>query len=82
MDLEVRVPEGLPFGRGRKRRGTFGEVLQAAQRGDDGLYLTTQRAEVEADGFPAVLAPPLTALRSELPLLPALLGHLVPQVIT
>lgn len=81
MDLEVRGGRAESFGRGRKRRGTFVEVLQAAQRNDDSVYMTTQRAELEADGYPAVLAPPLTALRSDVPLVPALLGHLVPQAV-
>ena len=57
------------------------QVLQAAERGDDSVYMTTQQAEMEVDGYPAVLAPPLTALQSDVPLLPAMLGHLVPQAV-
>ena len=81
VDVEVRGAGTEAFGKGRKRKGTFEEVLRAAQQGDDSLYMTTQRAEMEADGYPAVLAPPLTALQRDLPLVPALLGNLVPQTV-
>lgn len=37
--------------------------------------------DIDQDGFPKLLCPPLTCLADDLCLRPALLGHLVPQQI-
>ena len=80
MDIEVR-DDGQAFGRGRKVKGTFAAVIDAASHGDSGCYLSTQRRQRGADCIPAVMAEPLTSLATDFPLRPALLGDLVPQAV-
>ena len=81
IDMEVRDGVQQPFGRGHKVKATFAAVIDAASRGDSGCYLSTQRRERGADGFPAVMAEPLTSLAADFPLRPALLGNLVPEAV-
>jgi hypothetical protein len=50
-------------------------------KGDTALYLTTQDALVDEDGFPELLTTPLKNLSLNLPLKPAIMGNLVPQSI-
>jgi len=57
----------------------FADFVRRAAGGDTSLYLSSQPQRVAADGHPEVLQPPLAALRGDVPLVPALAGHLVPQ---
>jgi len=66
------------FGEGREVRMTFGRFLAGLEAGDDLHYMTTQDIARDADGRPAVLAPPLTLLADDFPLRPTLMGGLVP----
>lgn len=79
--MEHRGAAAEPFGRGRKRRMPFGDLVAAAAGGDASLYLTTQEAAVGPDGHPEVFAPPASRLAADFPLRPALLGALVPQAV-
>jgi hypothetical protein len=81
VELEVRGDAQQSFGKGRKVEATFAAIIDAAARGDAGCYLSTQRRQRGADGFPAVMAEPLTTLAAEFPLRPALLGNLVPEAV-
>ncbi len=81
VEVETR-PKGGAFGRGRRARARFGDVLRRLAAGDDSLYLTTQPHAPAPDGHPELLAPPLArGLAADVPLRPALAGALVPQSI-
>jgi hypothetical protein len=75
----VRDGERDAYGRGRRVDMRFADFVRRAAGGDTSLYLSSQPQRVAADGHPEVLQPPLAALRGDLPLVPALAGHLVPQ---
>lgn len=79
--MEARDSEAQGFGRGKKVRMAFGDFLRRVSGGDATLYHTTQEAAVEADGHPALYAPPLAQLAGDFPPRPALLGRLVPQAV-
>ena len=76
VDVEVRDGERDAFGKGRKQRMRFGELLEHLRRGSTRYYLTTQPLPDEA-----LVAPPLSRLGAGLPLRPALLPTLEPQTI-
>ena len=77
VDVEVRDGERDAFGKGRKQRMRFGELLEHLRRGSTRYYLTTQPLPDEA-----LVAPPLSRLGAAgLPLRPALLPTLEPQTI-
>ena len=75
LEIQVEVRDGPAdsFGKGRRVPTTFGALLDG---GSPNLYLTTQEVP---EG--QLLAAPLTAIATQLPLRPALLGNLVPQSI-
>ena len=81
LELEVRDDAQQSFGQGYKVTATFAAVIDAAARGDASCYLSTQRRPRGPDGFPAVMAEPLTTLAADFPLRPALLGNLVPEAV-
>lgn len=81
VSVEVQSGKGRAFGNGSKVHMTVAEVMERLHSGSEQLYLSTQEAPVEADGFPALLTPPLHRLVDHgLPLKPAVMGNLVPQV--
>eukprot|EP00892_Ulva_mutabilis_P010350 jgi/Ulvmu1/7688/UM038_0120.1 len=82
VTVESRAADGRAFGNGRKVQRTVAEVLDDLHRGSEELYLSTQEAPLQPDGFPALLTPPLRRLvQHGLPLKPAVTGNLVPQAI-
>lgn len=81
MTVESRSADGRAFGNGCKVQMTVADVLTALHGGSEELYLSTQEAPVQPDGFPALLTPPLRRLVEHgLPLRPVLTGNLIPQV--
>lgn len=81
VSVETRSSQGRAFGNGRKAIMSVADVLSKLQTGSEELYLSTQEARIEADGFPALLTPPLQGLLGQgMPLRPAVMGNLVPQV--
>eukprot|EP00567_Pseudictyota_dubia_P011090 CAMPEP_0197433014 /NCGR_PEP_ID=MMETSP1175-20131217/965_1 /TAXON_ID=1003142 /ORGANISM="Triceratium dubium, Strain CCMP147" /LENGTH=358 /DNA_ID=CAMNT_0042961255 /DNA_START=107 /DNA_END=1180 /DNA_ORIENTATION=- len=85
VSVEKRSSTSEKFGRGNEVKMTFGEFLDALDRGDDGkggggnLYLTTQDVETDSGGRPRVLSPFMRLLREDFPLRPKLAGNLIPQ---
>ncbi|KAL6755203.1 cupin-like domain-containing protein [Haematococcus lacustris] len=65
---------GASFGEGRKTRLLFSQFLQRLEAGEQRLYLTTQQVGVAPDGFPDLLAEPLSRLAGDLVLQPRLLS--------
>jgi hypothetical protein len=56
--------------------------LKLMSKGNQDLYLTTQDALEDSDGFPELLTAPLKGLMHKgLPLKPSVMGNLVPQAI-
>lgn len=83
VSVELQSGKGRAFGNGRKVQMAVAEVLQKLHAGSEELYLSTQDAPVEVDGFPALLTPPLHRMVDRgLPLKPAVMGNLIPQVHT
>lgn len=81
VSVEVRSGRGRAFGNGSKVQMTVAEVMERLHSGSEEVYLSTQDAPVDADGFPALLTPPLHRMVDDgLPLKPAVMGNLVPQV--
>ena len=81
VSVESRSEEGRAFGNGRKVQLTVADVLRRIHQGSEELYLSTQDAATQPDGFPALLTPPLRRLAEHgLPLKPAVMGNLIPQV--
>eukprot|EP01062_Namystynia_karyoxenos_P045253 TRINITY_DN33586_c0_g1_i1.p1 TRINITY_DN33586_c0_g1~~TRINITY_DN33586_c0_g1_i1.p1 ORF type:complete len:489 (+),score=90.67 TRINITY_DN33586_c0_g1_i1:72-1538(+) len=80
IDVEVRGKAGAEagFGRGRKVRMDFGEVVRRLAGGDESLYVTTQTLPVDDDGPTQVSGPPLGTLRADFPARPKLMGGLIP----
>lgn len=80
VEVEVRKNATEGFGRGNKQRMLVSDLTERLRRGSTDLYLSTQTAELDSDGHPALLAPPLATL-PDLPKCAAVLGALVPESI-
>lgn len=81
VQVEQRGSAGEGFGKGRKIELSFGEALRRMAGGDASLYLTTQHVAVGPDGHPRLHASPVSELAGDIPLVPAVMGALVPQAI-
>lgn len=76
--VEKRASSKDDFGQGKRVPMAFGDFVR--QLGTtDRLYLTSQALSLAADGYPLTHAPPVTQLLSDVPRVPSLMGHLVPQ---
>lgn len=82
LEVEQRGSEAEGFGKGRRIPLRFGEAVARMARGDASLYLTTQAVGTEPDGHPALYASPVAQLAGDVPLVPAVMGPLVPQSIS
>jgi hypothetical protein len=70
------------FGTGVKSKSALSKLMNAFERGDDGLYVTTQPLPENSDGLPTALyASPVTEMASHTPMRPLLMGHLVPSTV-
>ncbi|KAL4429824.1 hypothetical protein ABPG77_010941 [Micractinium sp. CCAP 211/92] len=83
VEVERRSSSADGFGKGADTRVhmTFGEALRRAAAGDASLYLTTQAVATAPDGHPALYSSPIAELAGDIPLVPAVMGRLVPQSI-
>lgn len=82
LKVEMRAETGRAFGNGQKQSMKLHSFLKQLSKGNKDLYLTTQEALKDSDGFPELLSVPLKGLVDEgLPLKPAVMGNLVPQAI-
>ena len=81
VQVEQRGSEGEGFGKGRKVAMSFRQALQRMAGGDTSLYLTTQAVATAPDGHPALYASPVAELAADFPLVPQIMGRLVPQSI-
>ncbi|KAL4437367.1 hypothetical protein ABPG75_004506 [Micractinium tetrahymenae] len=83
VEMEQRGSAAEGFGKGPDMRVllTFGEVLRRGAAGDASLYLTTQAVPTAPDGHPAPYASPIAELARDVPLVPSVMGLLVPQSI-
>lgn len=82
VTVEQRSETGCAFGNGQKRNMKLHTFLKQVTKGNKNLYLTTQEASEDSDGFPELLTAPLKGLLSKgLPLRPSVMGNLVPQAI-
>lgn len=82
LRVEERAETGRAFGNGQKRSIQLCSFLHQLSNGNKELYLTTQDAAEDADGFPELLTAPLRGLLGEgLPLRPAVMGNMVPQAL-
>lgn len=81
LQVEQRGSEAEGFGKGHKVPLPFGEMLRRMAGGDTSLYLTTQSVEMGPDGHARLYASPVAELAADIPLVPAVMGSLVPQSI-
>ncbi|PRW60895.1 ion channel [Chlorella sorokiniana] len=81
LEVEQQRAVGEGFGKGHRIPLAFGEVLRRMAAGDASLYLTTQAVGMAADGHPKVYASPIAELAGDIPLVPHIMGKLVPQQI-
>ena len=81
VQVEQRGSEREGFGKGRKVGMPFRQALQRLAGGDTNLYLTTQAVPTAPDGHPALYASPVAELAGDFPLMPRIMGRLVPQSI-
>ena len=76
-----RRKEGGNFGlEAPKIEMKFGDFVQEIDKGSTALYITTQTIDCDDQGLPKKLyGPPLHSLKDDFPLVPELLGNLVPN---
>jgi Cupin-like domain len=80
--VEVRAKTGRAFGNGHKKSMKLRSFLRMLSTGNKDLYLSTQDAPEDSDGFPELLTVPLKGLvRKGLPLKPSVMSNLVPQAV-
>eukprot|EP00316_Scyphosphaera_apsteinii_P016278 CAMPEP_0119317842 /NCGR_PEP_ID=MMETSP1333-20130426/44514_1 /TAXON_ID=418940 /ORGANISM="Scyphosphaera apsteinii, Strain RCC1455" /LENGTH=403 /DNA_ID=CAMNT_0007323901 /DNA_START=189 /DNA_END=1400 /DNA_ORIENTATION=- len=79
VQVEVRKSPTEPFGQGNRIIMRFGSLLDEIANGNTRYYMTTQDLPQLTGGGEALLAPPLSLMRDELPLRPSLLPTLYPQ---
>ena len=79
VKVEHRMGHYDSYGQGKKKSMSFKEFLESYR--NEELYLTTQKSAHGPDGQPDLIAPPITSLSKDLPLVPTLAGFLVPQSI-
>jgi hypothetical protein len=83
LQVEQRAGPGDAFGKGDSTKATMTlrDALARMAAGDPTLYLTTQPLPPAADGHPALHVSPVAELAQDVPLVPQLMGALVPQSI-
>ena len=80
VQVEVQSHRELSFGRGQTERMPVSDFFRRLKNGADRVYLSTQDADVDFDGHPKLLTPPLAQLPG-LPIRPRIMGELVPHAI-
>lgn len=79
--VERRTGATEGFGKGRKVHMTLSQLLDELHQGSNSLYLTTQEAELDSQGRPGLMGPPVSQLQQDFPMRPHCVGNLVPQSI-
>jgi len=79
VQVEVRSDTKEAFGQGNKMTMELKRFLDMVEQGDEMHYLTTQEAEMDSDGRPALMAPFMQTLKDDFPLRPKLMGNLIPH---
>jgi hypothetical protein len=79
VEVEKRGGVTQTFGRGTSVKMPFGEFLDKMVARDELHYMTTQKLALDSNGCPALDSAPVTQLRHDFPLRPALLGNLIPM---
>jgi len=67
------------FGLGNECSMYFSEFIQRIEKGDQSLYLTTQDLEYTLEGIPSLFSAPISSLIDDIPMIPGLMGNLIPQ---
>lgn len=78
LKVEHRANSEGRYGQAQEQQMLFHDFLDAIDKGCDTLYLTTQNLDTDHDGRPDLMAAPLTSLRHDFPLVPALFRTLIP----
>ena len=76
--VETRTATGTAYGNGKYSEMTFSNFLDL-QNSSTQHYLTTQNIEEDHEGRPAIMASPCIELANDFPLIPPLVGNLIPM---
>ena len=75
--VETRAQSGIAYGQGKYDTMAFSSFLDILTDGSTKPYVTTQDAEVDEQGRPAIMSSPCTELSHDFPLVPPLVGNLI-----
>lgn len=79
--MEQRADANAAFGKGATTTMPFSRFASALKGGATNLYLSTQDADLADDGLPQLLSPMMQKLQGDFPVVPAMMGALVPHAV-
>lgn len=81
VKVEQRADAASAFGKGATTTMPFSKFAAALKGGATHLYLSTQDVAVADDGLPQLLSPMMQKLQGDFPVVPAMMGALVPHAV-